>query len=456
MSKINPFIFREYDIRGVVEVDLTDEVIELIGKAFGTYLQRQGGKKVSVGGDVRLSTERFRKALIKGLTSSGVHVIDIGVVPTPVQYFSLFKLTVDGGVMITGSHNPPEFNGLKMSVGQSSIYGKEIQKLHKIIERDDFLTGAGKVEKRDIIPDYIKDISDRIKVDNKEVKVVFDCGNGAGALVIEDLMRALGVNAYFMYCDPDGTFPNHHPDPTIEEYISDLRDQVLKLKANLGIAFDGDADRIGVIDDKGEVIWGDRLLILFARNILKEKKGQKIIFEVKCSQALPEMIEAAGGEPIMWKTGHSILKKKMKETGAVIGGEMSGHLFFADRYHGYDDAIYAAARLIELIAKENKNASQLLADVPKYFTTPEIRVEVASDEEKFKIAAKAAGFFKNNYEVIDVDGVRIMFGDGWGLVRASNTQPVLVLRFEAKTQQRLDEIKNLVLNKLKEYGAVIT
>lgn len=456
MSKINPFIFREYDIRGVVEVDLTDEVIELIGRAFGTYLQRQGGKKVSVGGDVRLSTERFRNALIKGLTSSGIHVIDIGVVPTPVQYFSLFKLTVDGGVMITGSHNPPEFNGLKMSVGQSSIYGKEIQKLHKIIERDDFLTGVGEVEKRDIIPNYLEDISNRIKIDNKKVKVVFDCGNGAGALVIEDLMRALGVNAYFMYCDPDGTFPNHHPDPTIEEYISDLRDQVLKLKANLGIAFDGDADRIGVIDDKGEVIWGDRLLILFARNILKEKKGQKIIFEVKCSQALPEMIEAAGGEPIMWKTGHSILKKKMKETGAVIGGEMSGHLFFADRYHGYDDAIYTAARLIELLAKENKNASQLLADVPKYFTTPEIRVEVASDEEKFKIAAKAAAYFKNNYEVIDVDGVRIMFGDGWGLVRASNTQPVLVLRFEAKTQQRLDEIKNLVLNKLKEYGAVIT
>lgn len=257
-----------------------------------------------------------------------------------------------------------------------------------------------------------------------------------------------------MYCEPDGTFPNHHPDPTIEEYIADLRDQVLKLKADIGVAYDGDADRIGVIDDKGDIIWGDRLLILFARNVLKQKKGQKIIFEVKCSQALPEAIEAAGGEPIMWKTGHSLLKKKMKETGAIIGGEMSGHLFFADRYHGYDDAIYASARLIELLAQENKKASELLADVPRYFSTPEMRVEIASDEEKFKIARKAADYFKKHYDVLDVDGVRIMFGDGWGLVRASNTQPVLVLRFEAKTEKRLEEIKTLVLNKLKEFGTV--
>ncbi len=454
MSVINPYIFREYDIRGVVDKDLTENIIELIGKAFGTHLQRQGGKKVSVGGDIRLSTEKFKNALIRGLTSSGANVLDLGTIPTPVLYFSLFKLTVDGGIMITGSHNPPEFNGLKMSVGQSSIYGQEIQKLREIIEKEDFLTGAGKVEKKNIIPEYLKDIGNRIKAKNN-VKVVFDCGNGAGALVIEDLMKSLGVNAYFMYCEPDGTFPNHHPDPTVAEYIADLREQVLKLNADLGIAFDGDADRIGVIDDKGDIIWGDRLLILFARSILKEKKGQKIIFEVKCSQALPEMIEAAGGEPIMWKTGHSLLKKKMKETGAVIGGEMSGHLFFADRYHGYDDAIYAAARLIELLSQENKKTSELLADVPEYYTTPEIRVEVPSDEEKFIIASKAAEYFKEHYEVINVDGVRILFGDGWGLVRASNTQPVLVLRFEAKTQKRLEELKNLVINKLKEFGNIL-
>jgi phosphomannomutase/phosphoglucomutase len=267
MVAINPFIFREYDIRGVVESDLDERVVELIGKAFATYLQRQGGKKVSVGGDIRLSTERFRTALIKGLISSGVDVVDIGVVPTPVQYFSLFKLAVDGGIMITGSHNPPEFNGFKMSVGQSSIYGKDIQKLREIIEKEDFLSGLGEVKKVNILPDYIKDIAKRISIKSK-VKVVFDCGNGAASLVIEDLMKALGVNAYFMYCDPDGTFPNHHPDPTILDYLVDLREQVLKLKADLGIAFDGDADRLGVIDDRGEVIWGDRLLILFARNVL--------------------------------------------------------------------------------------------------------------------------------------------------------------------------------------------
>jgi len=395
MANINPFIFREYDIRGIVEQDLTEPVVELIGKAYGTYLQRQGGKKVSVGGDVRLSTERFRKALINGLLSTGVDVIDIGVVPTPVQYFSLFKLSVDGGVMITGSHNPAEFNGLKMSVGQNSLYGEEIQRLRIIIEDGDFLSGKGEVTKTDILSDYIEDIASRIKVSG-QMKVVFDCGNGAGSLVIEDLMRTLGVNAYFMFCEPDGTFPNHHPDPTVEEYLTDLKDQVLKLNADLGIAFDGDADRIGVIDDKGEIIWGDRLLILFARNVLKEKKGQKIIFEVKCSQALPEAIEAAGGEPIMWKTGHSLLKKKMKESGAVIGGEMSGHMFFADRHHGYDDAVYAAARLIELLSNEKRKVSDLLSDIPQYYSTPEIRLEIESDEEKFKIAGKAEEYFKEN------------------------------------------------------------
>jgi len=453
MGKINPFIFREYDVRGVVDKDLTDDVVRLLGKAFGTYLQRQGGKKVSVGGDVRLSTERFRQALMEGLTSTGVDVINIGTVPTPVQYFSLFKLNVDGGVMITGSHNPPEFNGFKMAVGQSTIYGEEIQKLREIIESDEFLTGSGQVETVDLIPDYIADIKNRIHLKGA-VKAVIDCGNGAGSLVAEKLMRELGVDAFFLYCEPDGTFPNHHPDPTVEEYIQDLRDQVLKLNADLGVAYDGDADRIGVIDDKGNIVWGDRLLILFARDVLKEKKGQKIIFEVKCSQALPEAIEAAGGEPIMWKTGHSLLKKKMKETGATIAGEMSGHLFFADRYYGYDDAIYASARLMELISNTGKKISELLADVPQYYSTPEMRVECPSDEEKFKIAQKAAEYFKANYEVIDVDGVRILFGDGWGLVRASNTQPVLVLRFEAKTPERLEEIKNLVLNKLKEFGDI--
>ncbi len=453
MAKINPFIFRQYDIRGVVDEDLTEEVVLLIGKAFGTYLQGQGGKTISVGGDVRLSTPRFQKVLIEGLVSTGINVYELGTVPTPVQYFSLFKLNVDGGIMITGSHNPPEFNGFKMSVGQSSIYGEEIQKLREIIESNNFVKGNGTVKKIDIIPNYIEDIESRIHIKNK-IKVVFDCGNGAASLVIEKLMRELGVEAYTLYCEPDGHFPNHHPDPTIEKNLSDLKEEVLRLKADFGVAYDGDADRIGVIDDKGNVVWGDQLLILFARDLLKEQKGEKIIFEVKCSQALPEMIEAAGGEPIMWKTGHSLLKKKMKETNAKIAGEMSGHLFFADRYYGYDDAIYASARLIELIAKEGKNISELLADVPKYYSTPEMRIECASDKEKFEIARKASEFFKENYEVIDVDGVRIQFGDGWGLVRASNTQPVLVARFEAKTPERLEEIKNFVIGKLKEFGNI--
>ncbi|GAB4335568.1 MAG: phosphomannomutase/phosphoglucomutase [Calditrichia bacterium] len=451
MSKINPYIFREYDIRGIVDKDLTDDVVYLLGKAYGTYLQRQGGKKASVGGDVRLSTERFRKALIKGITDSGCDVVNIGVVPTPAQYFSLYKLNVDGGIMITGSHNPPEFNGFKMSVGMASIYGGEIQKLKKIIEEEQFLSGEGKVDDYDILPEYIEEIKNRIEIKNP-VKVVIDCGNGAGSLVAERLMNALGINAYFMYNEPDGRFPNHHPDPTVEEYIQDLKEQVLELKADLGIAYDGDADRIGVIDNKGNIVWGDKLLILFARDALKENPGQKIIFEVKCSQALPEAIKAAGGVPIMWKTGHSLLKKKMKETGATIAGEMSGHLFFADRYHGYDDAIYASARLIELLSREQKTIPELLADVPKYYATPEIRLECPSDAEKFKIANAAAEYFKANHEVIDVDGVRILFGDGWGLVRASNTQPVLVLRFEARTPERLEEIKNSVIEKLKEFG----
>jgi phosphomannomutase/phosphoglucomutase len=452
MIQLNPYIFREYDIRGVVNKDLTGEVVQLIGKAFGTYLQGQGGKKVSVGGDVRLSTPEFQNHLISGLISTGIEVFDLGMVPTPVQYYSLFKLNVDGGIMITGSHNPPEFNGFKMSVGQSSIYGDEIQKLRHIIESNNYHSGSGSVQKIDLLADYIENIKNRIKIEGK-VKVVVDCGNGAGALVAEKLMKELKVDAYFLYCEPDGHFPNHHPDPTLEENLVDLREEVLKIRADLGVSYDGDADRLGVIDDKGNIIWGDHLLILFAMDVLKEKK-EKIIFEVKCSQALPEMIEATGGEPIMWKTGHSLLKQKMKETGASIAGEMSGHLFFADRYHGFDDAIYASARLLELISKEKKQISELLANVPKYYSTPEIRVECPNDQEKFEIAKKAADFFKKNYEVIDVDGVRVLFGDGWGLVRASNTQPVLVTRFEARTEERLEEIKQMVMNKLKEFGNI--
>jgi len=453
MAEINPYIFREYDIRGVVDKDLTPDVIEFIGKGFGSYMKRNGAKKISLGGDIRLHTEKLREGIIRGITSTGVNIVNLGAVPTPAQYFSLHKLPVDGGMMITGSHNPPEFNGFKMSLGTAPVYGEAIQEIRKIIESDDFETGQGSVEEYSILDEYINDVAGRLKL-QKPVKVIVDCGNGAASLVAQKLFQKLNANATMLFCEPDGRFPNHHPDPTVVEYIQDLIQKVRESDAEIGIGFDGDADRIGVVDNKGDIIWGDRLLAIFAMELLERRKGEKIIFDVKCSQALPETIEAAGGIPVMWKTGHSLLKKKMKETGALIGGEMSGHLFFADNYYGYDDAIYAAARLLELLSKTDKNISELLANVPQYYSTPEIRAECASDEEKFSIAKKAADYFKQNNDVIDIDGVRILFGDGWGLVRPSNTQPVIVVRFEAKTPERRDEIKNLVLNKLKEFGEI--
>ncbi|HGY56181.1 MAG TPA: phosphomannomutase/phosphoglucomutase [Caldithrix abyssi] len=450
---INPYIFREYDIRGVVDKDLTDSTVELLGKGIGTFMLKHNAKKLSIGGDVRLSTERFREALITGLRATGVHVVDIGPVPTPVQYYSMHKLDVDGGVMITGSHNPPEFNGFKITMHNAPVYGEDIQKIKEIIETAAFSSGNGQREQADLIDDYIAYIKNDIKI-TRPLKVVLDSGNGAASLVAHRLFKELGVETIDLFDTPDGNFPNHHPDPTVVENIRELIKTVKEKKADLGIGYDGDGDRIGVVDENGEIIWGDRLMILFSREVLKTHPGAPIIFEVKCSQALPEMIEKFGGKPIMWRTGHSHLKKKMKETGSPLAGEMSGHLFFADRYFGFDDAIYASARMAELVSKSGKKVSELLEGVPQYVATPEIRAEVATDEEKFKIAEKAKEYFSQNYDVIDVDGVRIQFGDGWGLVRASNTQPVLVLRFEANTKERLEEIKTLVLNKLKEFGDI--
>ena len=450
---INPHIFREYDIRGIVDKDLSDEVVYLLAKGFGTYLRQNQLKKISLGGDVRLSTERFRSVLIKGLNQVGIDVIDIGIVPTPVQYFSMHHLPVEGGIMITGSHNPADYNGFKLSVQNAPIYGAEIQKIREIIESGKFTAGHGQCEKINLIPNYIEYIKQDIKI-TKKLKVVLDSGNGAASLVAHRLFKELGLETIDLFDIPDGRFPNHHPDPTVVEYIHDLIETVKLNKADLGIGYDGDADRLGVIDEQGRIIWGDRLLIIFSREILRKHPGAKIIFEVKCSQALPEMIEKFGGQPIMWKTGHSLLKKKMKETGAPLAGEMSGHLFFADRYFGYDDAIYASARLVELLSQQTQPLSALLADVPSYFSTPEIRVDTINDEEKFKIATQAKDYFSTHYNVIDIDGVRILFGDGWGLVRASNTQPVLVLRFEAHSPQRLEEIKNLVISRLREFGKI--
>ena len=451
---ISPFIFREYDIRGVVGKDLTDEVANLLGKGIGTYLARYGVKRITVGGDVRLSTEQLRKHLMEGLRSTGINVVNLGQVPTPVQYFSMHRIPdVQGGVMITGSHNPPEFNGFKITMNNAPVFGSMIQEIRVLIEKGDFEKGSGGYEEQEIIEDYINYIKKNIKLE-RPVKVVLDSGNGAAALVAHRLLKELGAETIDLFDTPDGRFPNHHPDPTVVKYIQTLIKTTKESDAELGIGYDGDADRIGVVDENGDIIWGDKLMIIFSREILREHPGASIIFDVKCSQALSEMIEKFGGKPVMSKTGHSNLKQKMKDLKAPFAGEMSGHIFFADRYFGFDDAIYASARMVELVSRSHKKVSELLADVPKYYSTPEIRAEVESDAVKFKMAEEAEKYFSEHYNVIAIDGVRIQFGDGWGLVRASNTQPVLVLRFEARTPERLKEIQDIVVNKLKEFGKI--
>jgi phosphomannomutase/phosphoglucomutase len=450
---VPPQIFRQYDVRGVVGDDLTDEVAHKLGIGFGAYLMERGGGKASLGYDARPSSPVFRDALVEGMTSTGVDVVDIGMVPTPTLYFSLFNLEVDGGVMITGSHNPPEFNGFKLAVGHATLYGEEIQEVRRIIEAADYPRGQGRVSQQDLKPVYRKTLVDRIGPFERSVKVVVDAGNGLGGIFCPELLRDLGADATGLYCEVDGTFPNHHPDPTVPAYLEDLIESVKEQGAELGMAYDGDCDRLGVVDEQGNIIWGDQLMILFSREVLEREPGATIIFEVKCSQALPEEIERAGGVPLMWKTGHSFIKQKMKEENAPLAGEMSGHLFFADEYFGYDDALYASLRLLRLLARSDRSISEMLADVPKYYSTPEIRVDVPEDR-KFQIVARVAEYFKERNEVIDVDGARILFGDGWGLVRASNTQPVLVLRFEARTEERLKEIEQTVVSKLQELSGL--
>ncbi|NOZ60909.1 MAG: phosphomannomutase/phosphoglucomutase [Calditrichaeota bacterium] len=449
---MNSNIFRQYDVRGIADTELTDENIELIGKAYGTYLGKKGLKKFSVGRDVRLSSSRIQQAFIRGLMSTGAHVIDIGVVPTPVLYFSIVHLNIDGGVMITGSHNPIEFNGLKLCEGIAAIYGEEIQKLRALIDKNEFLTGAGSVETVDVVPDYKDMIKSKIQL-KKPLKIVIDAGNGTAGVIAPEIWRDLGCEVICLYCEPDGNFPNHLPDPTVPKYVVDLQKAVLDNGADMGIGYDGDADRIGAIDDKGRIIYADRLIALFSRDVLRRNPGGTIVFDVKCSQALPEYITKFGGKPLMWKTGHSLLKAKMKEENAPFAGEMSGHIFFADDFFGYDDAIYASGRLMEMVAAGDKKLSQLADEIPAFVSTPEIRIECA-DEKKFDIVADLVKSFKEKYEVIDIDGARVQFGDGWGLVRASNTQPVLVLRFEAKTEEKLAEIKRIFKTKLHEYPAI--
>ncbi len=445
---MNPDIFREYDIRGVAERDLTDDVVECIGKAFATFAQSFGKKNVVLGRDCRLSSPRIHKALKKAMLAGGLDVVDIGICPTPVFYFSLFHLDRDGGIHITGSHNPPDQNGFKVCIGKSTIFGEDIQKVKLICEKGAFVKGKGTDAEYDIIPAYQQHIAGNITLD-RSLNVIIDAGNGTAGPVAPKLIRDLGCEVEEMYCDMDGRFPNHHPDPTVPKYIEELITRVKNDGYDCGIAYDGDADRLGIIDDKGNILWGDQLLIIFAREILSRKPGATIISEVKSSKVLFDDIAKHGGKPIMWKTGHSLIKEKMRETKAAVAGEMSGHIFFQDRYFGYDDAIYSSCRLLEILSKSNMPLSKMLDDVPKMYSTPEIRTD-CPDKIKFKVVSELTEYFKSNgYDVIDVDGARVTFEDGWGLVRASNTQPVFVLRFEATSEKRRDEIRNLIETQLK-------
>jgi len=452
MISINPKIFREYDIRGFADVDLTDAVVELIGRAYGTYMKRAGACTVTVGRDVRLSSPRIHKSLAKGIRSTGLNVIDVGQVPTPVLYFSIIHFGADGGAMVTGSHNPIEYNGLKLCKGIESIYGKKIQGLRRMVEERDFTRGDGSLAPQSPVEAYVKAIKDRIHI-KKSLKVVIDAGNGSVGEIVPGLFTDLGCDVIPLFCDVDGSFPNHLPDPTIPRYMEDLKKKVRETKADLGIGYDGDGDRIGVVDGRGEIIYADKLLALFARDVLRRRPGSTIILDVKCSQGLVEDIEAHGGRPLMWKTGHSLIKSKMKQEDAPLAGEMSGHMFFADDYFGYDDAIYASGRLLQLLSEEEASLSEIVATVPGYYSTPEIRIE-CTDKDKFRIVKELKDYFRSRYDVIDIDGVRVLFGDGWGLVRASNTQPILVLRFEAKTEEHLHQIQRIVIDRLRAYPAV--
>ncbi len=445
---MNPRIFREYDIRGLVDQDLTDETVWLIGRGLATYLSREGKGRVVVGRDGRLSSPRFREPLVRGMMAGGMEIIDVGLCPTPVYYFSLFHFDRDGGAMITGSHNPPEFNGFKVSAGKDTLYGGQIQEIRRIIESRDFTEGRGSVTPLPILPSYHKFLLGNIRLDRK-VKVVIDSGNGTAGLVAPQIIRDLGCEVIDLYSEVDGRFPNHHPDPTIPEYMQDLIAKVKETGAEVGIGYDGDADRIGAVDHQGNIIWGDQLMILFSREILRRHPGATIVSEVKCSQNLYDDIAKNGGRGVMGRVGHSLLKKQMKEEKALLGGEMSGHMVFADRYFGYDDAIYASCRLLEILSQTDKRIPELLGDVPKAYNTPEIRVD-CPDDRKFSIAEKVKESFRKEYPIVDVDGVRVLFPDGWGLVRASNTQPALVLRFEARSPERLKEIRALAEKRVAE------
>jgi phosphomannomutase/phosphoglucomutase len=456
MAKLSPTIFREYDIRGVVDQDLTEEAVHLVGKALGTRIREAGGRKAAVGRDARLSGPKFASAMISGLRFTGVDVLDLGIVPTPLTYFAAHTAGVDGICMITGSHNPPEYNGLKVGLGAATFHGEEIQALRRLAESGKLASGSGTVEPYDVVSPYREHVRQNLRMGRRKLRVVVDAGNGTGGVVAVPLFQSLGIDVVPLFVEMDGRFPNHHPDPTVEKNLEQLKAKVKEVAADVGIAYDGDADRVGAVDEKGNVLWGDQIMILFSRALLAEVPGATIVGEVKCSFTLYDDIARRGGRAIMWKAGHSLIKAKMKEEKALLAGEMSGHIFFGHRWFGFDDGIYSSGRLLELLSRTDAPLSSLLADVPRTFSTPELRVE-CPEEKKFEVVRRAQEFFRARYDAVTVDGVRVVFPDGWGLVRASNTQPLLVLRFEAKTKARLDEIQALVRGKvdeiLRELGA---
>ncbi|MCK5807396.1 phosphomannomutase/phosphoglucomutase [bacterium] len=455
--KVNRTIFRQYDVRGFVDIDLTEDFAYNLARATAVYYRKNLPEihKVSIGYDARESSPRFAEALQKGFNDSGLDTVLLGMVPTGLLYFSLFNLEgVQGGIMITGSHNPPEYNGFKINLGDLPVYGDGIQEIADIMEKENFLSGSGNADTYNIIPDFEKYALKNITIKNPEkMHIVIDSGNGVGGFVAVPLLRKMGIKVTSLFEEPDGTFPNHHPDPTIAEYIQAMIAEVKNSDAILGIGFDGDADRIGVVDKDGGIIWGDKVLNIYARDVVKEVPGATIIADVKCSQTLITDINERGGNAMIWKAGHSLIKAKMKEVGAALGGEMSGHIFFKHRFFGYDCAIYSTFRLLEILSRvESLDINELLEGIPKTYSTPEIRVEV-DESKKWDIVAKTVAFFKERGDdLLDIDGVRVNLDGGWGLMRASNTQNIIVLRVEADSQKRMEEIKALLESKLNEYN----
>jgi phosphomannomutase/phosphoglucomutase len=452
VETLHPTIFREYDIRGIVGRDLNGETAEILGRGIGTYARSQGMRLLTLGRDNRLSSPELSQGLARGLMATGCDLIDIGQVPTPLLYFSLFHLSPDGGVMVTGSHNPPEFNGFKVALGKSTIFGERIQEIRRIIAGGAFASGEGSLRTQDVVEPYVAMVRETIRLD-RPLKVVVDAGSGTAGPLATRLLRDLGCTVIELFCTPDGTYPGHFPDPTVASNLTHAIQAVHREGADLAVAFDGDADRLGVVDDRGGIVWGDQLMIVFARDILTRHPGAAVVFEVKCSVTLEEEVRRHGGRPIMWKAGHSLIKQKMKEEHALLGGEMSGHLFLAEDYYGYDDAVYAALRLLRIIARGGTSLSALLADVPVMASTPEIRA-TCPDEEKFAVVQAVVEHYRPLRRTIDVDGARVIFPGGWALVRASNTQPVLVLRFEAVDQDTLRAIMADVQETLRTHPSV--